>query len=583
MNGTATTTESKPLSFGADVYEWIRARVAPLLPEGRSSQLLLAAMAVGVATGFVVSVLDYLIVEVLLERLFSLPLQVQVLMPLIGLLIAVTILKFVGNDCSPSTSDEYVYAFHSRNPTMSSRSLVARIAGGVSTIGMGGALGIEGPSIYIGSSFGLALQSRVERWLGRDSAKLLLTAGAAAGVSAIFQAPATGLIFALESPYRDDMVHRALLPALIASASSYLTFVLMPFVHPAPLLGFTFEDSLGLGDLLGAVALGAGAGLGGRWFAWTVRRAKGLRGQHSPWKLAIIGGVVLGLLAWVANRLFQEPLTLGPGVHVVEWLKNDPPLSLIALLFAFRAVATLATIGSGGVGGLFIPLAIQGVLLGRVVGDGLQALSLAENTTIWPFLGLAAFLAAGYRTPIAAVMFVAESSRGAAVVPALIAAAVSQLVAGDASVSSGQRVERTGHLEGRFALPLTAALTTDVMTVPSDATISEFVWVHAIGRRQRSVPVVDGSHYLGLCSVEAISDIDRADWENTPVGKVMDTSAPSARPSWTLRDAVATMEQWQVDQLAVADESETFIGVVYMSEIVKLGEILDETEGSDGP
>ena len=65
-------------------------------------------------------------------------------------------------------------------------------------------------------------------------------------------------------------------------------------------------------------------------------------------------------------------------------------------------------------------------------------------------------------------MFVAESTRGAAVVPALIAAAVSQLVAGRSSVSIGQQVERLGHLEERFTMPLAAALTTDVMTVPLD-------------------------------------------------------------------------------------------------------------------
>lgn len=553
-------------------------RLGPLLPEGRSGQLLLAAMGVGVLVGFAVSVMDYVIVELLLERLFEWPLYIQVMSPLVGLVGAVAILKFVGADCSPSTSDEYIHAFHARHPNLARRPLLARIGAGISTIGLGGAVGIEGPSIYLGSAIGFKVHAGLQRWLGRDGSKLLLTAGAAAGVSAIFQAPATGLVFALEAPYRDDVVHRALLPSLVASATSYLTFVLMPFVHPGTVLGFTFETDLGLGDLLGAVALGAAAGIGGRWFAWAVRRAKALRFRHSAWRLAIVGGIVLGALAYVSNRLFDEPLTLGPGIQVVDWLRDSPPLSLIALLFAFRAVATLATVGSGGVGGLFIPLAIQGVLMGRVVGDALQALDLAENTTIWPFLGLAAFLAAGYRTPIAAVMFVAESSRGAAVVPALVAAAVSQLVAGSASVSAGQRVERIGHLEGRLTLPLAAALTTDVMTVPSDATVSEFVWVHAIGRRQPSVPVVDGARYLGLCSIDALSEIDRAHWETTTVSTVLDSGPPSARPSWNLRDAMAAMDYWEVDQLAVTDESGTFIGVVYMSEIVKLGEILDETD-----
>ncbi len=537
----------------------------------------MAAIAVGVVVGFAVAVIDAIILEVMFDRVLELPLWVQALAPLIGLLLTVAILRTVGGGVGPSTSDEYIYSFHSRRPTFEGRPLLARLLAGGATIGLGGSLGLEGPSIYMGSSIGVWIHDRVERWLGRGSAKLLLTAGAAAGVSALFQAPATGLVFALEAPYRDDVAHRALLPSLVASAASYLTFVLMPFIHPHSALGFTLEADFGIGDLLGAVAVGAGAGLGGRWFAWAVRRAKSLRSEYSPWVLALVGGILLGVMALVSDRLFDEPLTLGPGLQIVDWLEMNPSLVMISALFVFRAVATLSTVGAGGVGGLFIPLAIQGVLLGRLVGDGLQSLGWADNASIWPFLGLAAFLAAGYRTPIAAVMFVAESSRGAAVVPALVAAAVSQLVAGQASVASGQRVERVGHLEERFTLPISSALTTDVMTVPSDATVSEFMWVHAIGRRQRIVPVVDGAVYLGQCSVERASAIDRDDWETTPVSDILD-EAPSARPSWRLRDAIAAMDRTGADQIAVTDGDGGFIGVVYESEIVKLGEILDQTE-----
>ena len=554
------------------------AHVRRTLPERHASQLLAVSIGVGIAVGLLVALFDAFVVELLLEPLFHLPLAAQAVAPLIGLLATVAILRYAGRGCSPSTSDEYIYAFHSQRPEIEARPLLARLGAGAATIGSGGAVGLEGPSVYLGSSIGLWTHQRVERWLGRGSAKLLLTAGAAAGVSALFQAPATGLIFALESPYRDDVVHRALLPSLMASAASYLTFVLVPFVEAHSALGFTREADVGAGDLLGAVAIGVGAGLGGRWFAWTIRWAKGLRTQYSPWLLAVVGGVLLGVLAVLSDIWFGVPLTLGPGLHIVDWLEESPALLLITAVFFLRGTATLATVGAGGVGGLFIPLAIQGVLLGRLVGDGLQDLGWAHNATIWPFLGLAAFLAAGYRTPIAAVMFVAESSRGAAVVPALVAAAVSQLVAGPASVSSGQRVERLGHLEERLTLPISAALTTDVMTVPSDATVSEFMWVHAIGRRQRAVPVVDGPDYLGLCSVELASRVDRDEWENTPISEVLNGDAPIARPSWRLRDAMAAMDQIGADQLAVVDQSGTFVGVVYESEIIKLGEILDQTE-----
>jgi CIC family chloride channel protein len=560
-------------------------RLANLVPEGRSSRLLVAAIGVGVVVGLAVAVLDYIVVTLLLEPIFELPLWLLAVAPLVGLLITVAVLQTIGRGCSPATSEEYVLAFHSRHPTMDKRPLRARLLAGVVTIGFGGALGLEGPSVYLGSAIGLRIQERFERLLGREAAKLLLTAGAAAGVSALFQTPATGLIFALESPYRDDVAHRALLPSLLASAAGYLTFASMPFIEAGTEWGFAYlrEESLGTGELAGAVAIGVGAGFGGRVFAWATIRAKTAAQQHSPWRLATAGGVVLGVLVVASDRLFEEPLTLGPGYEIVDWLRHDHSIGLVLLLFVFRAVATLTTIGAGGVGGLFIPLAVQGILLGTVVGEGLAYVGWGSaSDSVWTVLGLAAFLAAGYRTPIAAVMFVAESSAGTAVVPALIAAAVSQLVAGRASVSAAQRVERLGHLEERVTLPLASALTTDVMTVPPDATVAEFVWVHAMGQRQRVVPVVDGSLYLGLCTLEDAAAIDRDQWENATVASILVADGPVARPSWSLRDALAAMDRSGDGLVAVADENGNFAGVVYESEIVKLSEILDETEGRDG-
>ncbi len=570
----------------------MRGFLKSLLPSGKSSRLLIAAVGLGILVATVVAVFEYVTVELILNRVIELPIEIQALMPMVGLVLAALALRFLGSGATPSTSDEYISAYHDRYPKLAARFLPARLIAGATTIGFGGALGLEGPAIYTGSVLGLEMQAKLDRWLGRDAAKLLLTAGAAAGVAAIFQAPATGVMFALEAPYRDDIAHRALLPSLMASAASYLTFISIPFIHPHPLLGQVTASGVGVGDLIGAVAIGVGAGFGGRVYASIIRRAKRIAKANNPIQMALLGGAILGLLAFASEQLFAEPLTIGPGFAVIGWLASgETTLGLILLLFAFRALATTVTVGSGGTGGLFIPLAIQGVLLGRIISSVLDELNLGDSPDrIWPILGLAAFLAAGYRTPIAAVMFVAESTSGigsagvgSAVVPALIAAAVSQLVAGRSSVSSGQRVERLGHLEERFTMPLAAALTTDVLTVPPDATVSEFVWMHAIGRRVQVVPVVDGNEYLGLCSVEACSQVQRDEWDSTTVADILSTDMPTAFPTWSIRDAVVALDQHHSDIIAVTTAEGAFVGVVLESEIVKLGEILDQTGGEFSP
>ena len=558
-------------------------------------------LALAVVTGFLVALLiagfETLADSIVLEHVKELARWQIVIAPGIGLILAHLILRYLGGKTTPATSDEFVRAFHEKNPRLSIRELPAKLLAGVATIGSGGALGLEGPSIYAGSVTGLAVRDRFQNWLRREDVRILLTAGAAAGVAAVFKAPATGVLFALEAPYRDDVNRKALLPSLLAAATSYVTYInlighdaVVPFLdNPQFRLGadsdqmwFTANDLTAMfsgveaGDMLGALVIGIGAGVGGRSMAWLVRWAKSQSKSENFLPRILLGGVLLALLALWADFVFDAPLTIGPGQEAMSWVVNpDHGLGIIALLFGMRLAATVVTLGAGGVGGLFIPLAVQGVILGQFTGEILQA----ERPGLYPTLGLAAFLGAGYKAPIAAVMFVAESTGASFVVPALIAAAVSQVVGGKSSVAEHQQNVRLGHLERRFTLPITSALTTDVLTVPPDATTSEFVYLHVLGRRQRSVPVVDKDNYLGMISLSDLSEVERSSWDETPVSELLRNDLPVARPSWSLRDTVAAMEDYEIDVLAVTDESNAFIGVVYEEDILKLDEILEETGG----
>ena len=554
---------------------------AELLTSFRPRQAFPAMMLLSIATGALVGLLvagfEQLTVEVLLELLLEGPLWWQASAPAVGLVGAVAILRYLGRGATPSTSDEYVRAFHERHPRLPISQLPAKLMAGVATIGLGGSMGLEGPSVYAGATVGHSTQGVFGRWLRREEAKMLLTAGAAAGIAAVFKTPATGVIFALEAPYRDDVARRALLPALLASASGYLVYVAALGTAPVIDLGSQHSGDLSIIHLGGGALIGLIAGLGGRGFAWLVRQAKGLEHQFPIGIRILVGGAVLAGLVLATDALFDHPLSLGPGVEATEWLRDgDHSLGLIAGLLAFRVVATLTTVGAGGTGGLFIPLAVQGVIVGSFLG---QAMGVAD-IGLYRTLGLAAFLAAGYRAPITAVMFVAESTGASEfVVPALIAAAVSQLVAGSSSVASYQLAKREGVVERRLALPLTSALTTDTLTVPPDATVSELVHIHLLGRREREVPVVDGGEYLGMCGLEQMSDLERDAWNDTLVVDIARRDLPTARPSWTLRDAVAQMDSYDTDQLPVTDDDGTFIGVVRDDDILRLDEILDETEG----
>jgi CIC family chloride channel protein len=540
----------------------------------RTQQVVLLSALTGLVTGAGVALFEHIADGVIFERITSGSDAVQVVGPLVGLLLAAAALKWVARGASASTADEYIKNFHERDRRLPLRPVIGRLLAGLATLGFGGSLGYEGPSIYLGAAAGSALQQRLARFFSRDDAKVLLVAGAAAGVAAIFKAPATGAVFALEVPYQDDLARRMLLPSLFGAAVSYVTFV--TFTTTVPLLPISGTPPFDLRDLGGAAVLGVLAGGGARLFAYVLRRAKYFAARVPSFVGALGAGAGLVGLAISSNAIFGTPLTVGPGYRTVTYaLDPKHGIGLIIALLAFRAAATTLTLAGGGAGGLFIPLVIEGALLGRLLGGAFGE----PTSSLFPVVGIAAFLGAGYRVPLAAVMFVAESTgRPGFVVPGLIAAVMAQLFMGRSSVSAYQMAARAGHLERRFGLPITTALMTDVLTVPPDATIAEFFWQHLLGSRQTSVPVVDGALYVGMVRLDEVRDIDRNTWDTTLVKDVLRDDLPTGRPTWTLGEAMRTMEAADIDRLPIVDDASVFVGVVSTGQILKLDDILDQTE-----
>jgi CIC family chloride channel protein len=284
------------------------------------------------------------------------------------------------------------------------------------------------------------VQNRFTRHFSADDAKVLLVAGAAAGVAAIFKAPATGLVFALEVPYQEDFARRMLLPAAVAAATSYLTFV--AFRGTEPILAVRGAAPFDLRDLGGALVVGVLCGAGARLFTSALRVAKRVADRTHPVARPIAAGLALSGLAAIGFAIFDRGLTLGAGYDTLRWaLDPTRSVALVVALLLLRAAATVVTVAGGGVGGLFIPLVIEGALVGRAVGGVFR--SAASGSTFFPLIGVAAFLGAGYRVPLAGVMFVAESTgRPGFVVPALLASVVAQLFMGNESASAYQVATR---------------------------------------------------------------------------------------------------------------------------------------------
>jgi chloride channel protein, CIC family len=553
-------------------FERRRGQIAAL--GRRGSQVLVLAGLTGVLTGLGVAGFEWVTRDELFGGLRDQPIGVQFAAPLVGLMLAAAILRWLAHTTSPSTVDEYIHNFHETGRRLSLWPLPGRILASIVTLGSGGALGYEGPSIYLGAAVGSALQARFSRLFSRSDVKLLLVAGAAAGVAAIFKAPVTGLVFALEVPYQEDFARRMLLPAGIAAASSYVVFA--AFYGTAPLIAVRGAPPFNFRDLAGAVVLGVICGVGARAFTRALVRAKKVAARTNPWIRAAAAGLGLGGLAAASYAAFGSALTLGPGYDNLEWAFNPRrAVILVVALLLMRAAATVLTVAGGGAGGLFIPLVVEGALVGRTLGGLFR--TAASGSNFFPLVGVSAFLGAGYRVPLAAVVFAAEASgRPGFIVPGLIAAMVSQLFMGSASASTYQMAVQAGHLERRFPLPLASALRTDVATAGPDMSLDEFFRDHAVGLREHATVVVEKGRYLGVIRVEELADTPQERWATTPVSDVMRMDFPTADPRWHLRDALRAMEKADIDFLPVV-EGERFVGVVTTVEILKLDDILHMT------
>ena len=390
------------------------------------------AAVVGVVTGLGVALFDWITVDRLLEWVLEIPVDIRPWMPVLGLGVAALLLR--RGRVGPATSDDYILGFHSHDD-LDTRPLPWRMAAAIATLGSGAPGGLEGPSMYLGASIGTMVQRRFRSVFGSSSAHTLMVAGAAAGVAAIFKAPATGAVFALEVPYRDDLGRRLLIPALVGAGSGYVAFVAV--TNTRPLLAVTGDAPFDLRDLLGASVLGVVIGVIIRLYSAALRSAKQFQRRRPAWLAVLVGGVSIALLAMVSHAAAGSSLGLTPGYNAIEWaIEPRHSLWVVALLLVVRLSGTLATVAGGGVVGLFVPLVVAGALIGRVAGGVIGA----SNISLFVIIGVAAALGAGYRVPLAAVMFVAEATgRPGFVVPGLLAAVGADLVMGNSAVTAYQQ------------------------------------------------------------------------------------------------------------------------------------------------
>lgn len=278
------------------------------------------------------------------------------------------------------------------------RVLAAKFAGGVLCVGAGLSLGREGPSIQLGAMAGKG----AARLLGAGAAggRMLLACGASAGLSAAFNAPFAGVLFALEELHKSFSAD-ALLCAMSASVTADVVARLV--CGGAPEFGLGQAAALPLSAYPLVALLGAALGLLGAFYNFSLGKAQDLYARiRRPWVRLLIPFLLAGAL------LAACPSVLGGGHGLVLLAAAGPALGTALGLLAAKFLFSMASFGCGAPGGIFLPLLVLGALTGAAAADLCALAGLEAPAVNFAMLGMAGMFAAIVRAPVTGVVLICE-------------------------------------------------------------------------------------------------------------------------------------------------------------------------------
>ncbi|OIO02834.1 MAG: chloride channel protein [Desulfovibrionaceae bacterium CG1_02_65_16] len=340
------------------------------------------------------------------------PWLVPVFTSLVGIITGFFIQRYVPETVLSGTdgTDATTRVFHRAAGKMAPRVPFIRGLASILTIASGCSAGREGPIAQIGGGIGSWMADKLR--LSARERRLLLLAGAAGGLGAIFRAPLGGALTAVEVIYREDFEAEAILPAVMGSATAYSVFSFFfgtEHILSAPAFQFTDPRELAFYAVLAVVCSAAGYFFVGTFRACKTRVFAPLRERLGiMWTLGLGG-----LLAGSIGAVFPQALSGGYGWLEMAILGQVPALMLIAILLG-KTLATSVTIGSGMSGGMFAPALMVGGLSGGLVGEAAHALwpNIATQPGSYVLVGMAAFFSGIAKAPIGPLIMVCELSRG---------------------------------------------------------------------------------------------------------------------------------------------------------------------------
>lgn len=343
--------------------------------------------------------------------------------PSIGILLAVLFMRYIIRQEPGHGIPGVLHAISRRNGLIRFHNMFSAIVSSAFTVGFGGSVGLEGPTVSTGAAVG----SNIGQWLRLNHRQIILmiSLASAAAMAAIFQSPIAAIIFAIEV-IMIDLAVASMVPLLIATVTAVLTsyFILGQAVMYPISLQAGFDPS----NTLFYVGLGIAAGLLSTYFTRVSIAVEEyfVHHIHPWWKRFLIGGALLGLL------IFFFPSLYGEGYEAInQSLKGDYSalynnslfydfkdniwivFSLFLAVLLLKAFATSLTFAAGGVGGIFAPALFLGAFLGLFYALMVNELGFGQlNPGRFAVVGMAGMISGILHAPLTGFFLIAEITGG---------------------------------------------------------------------------------------------------------------------------------------------------------------------------
>ncbi len=447
------------------------------------------------------------------------------LMPLIGILLSIAIVKFFFGGRMIIGLSNIIYRIIRKSSDIPKQDLFSHLITSGITIGLGGSAGLEAPIVATGAAIGSNVAKEVR--FNYQTRTLLLACGSAAGIAAIFNSPIAGVIFAFEVLLPEISIS-SFIPLLIASASSA---VLSKFLYSGQLF-YLVTEGWKLEAIPYYILLGVLCGFISLYMIKITYFSEKIFNKYSNKILkALIGGLILCALIFFIPPLYGEGYTsvmnLLSGKYdlivnnnlILKIINKDFAIILFALLIVFsKVIATSMTLNSGGNGGIIAPSLFTGAFTGFLVANLMKYFGIIElNHPNFIAVGMAGILSGVLHSPLTGIFLIAEVTGGySLIVPLMIVSALSFFISRYfhpysiyTTPLAMKGIEFRSEKEKYFIqeINISDLVETDFLKIQPNMTIGTLMKMIATTRRN-IFPVIDEKgKLLGIITLDDIREI----------------------------------------------------------------------------